>query len=220
MNEGFAIAEAGFTKDGQRPVYRFKDGEKFGSLSIGFIASDYKENVDDNSGNTGNEGTVITGKPVWQQGTDKDLVIIIDVEHTKFKNLYLNNENADEKMYTLVPGSTKITILNSYLKTLPEGEHTVGIEFTDGIVNTTLSIVTDADSDDQKPDPTTPNNDQGNKDDTVNNGSQKVVEKNNTEGNNKLPNTSTPTYNLIVLGLLIMIAGAVLYMLARKKEVL
>ena len=50
-NEGFAIAEASFTKDGQRPVYRFKDGEKLGSLSIGSIASDYKESVDDDSGN-------------------------------------------------------------------------------------------------------------------------------------------------------------------------
>ena len=60
-NEGFAIAEASFTKDGQRPVYRFKDGEKFGYLSIGSIASDYKESVDDDSGNTGNEGTDGTG---------------------------------------------------------------------------------------------------------------------------------------------------------------
>ena len=60
-NEGFAIAEASFTKDGQRPVYRFKDGEKFGSLSIGSITSDYKENVDDDSENTGNEGTDGTG---------------------------------------------------------------------------------------------------------------------------------------------------------------
>jgi len=49
-NEGFAIAEASFTKDGQRPVYRFKDGEKSGSLSIGSIASDYKESVVDNPG--------------------------------------------------------------------------------------------------------------------------------------------------------------------------
>ncbi|GLI06705.1 hypothetical protein YDYSG_27350 [Paenibacillus tyrfis] len=58
-NEGFAIAEASFTKDGQRPVYRFKDGEKSGSLSIGSIASDYKEGVVDNPGNGGsNNGTV------------------------------------------------------------------------------------------------------------------------------------------------------------------
>src|SRR5690606_28017942 len=34
-NEGFAIAEVSYTKDGQRPVYRFKDGDKLGSLSIG-----------------------------------------------------------------------------------------------------------------------------------------------------------------------------------------
>ena len=27
-NEGFAIADASYTVDGQRPVYRFKDGEK------------------------------------------------------------------------------------------------------------------------------------------------------------------------------------------------
>ncbi|MHA6482795.1 lamin tail domain-containing protein [Paenibacillus sp. strain BS8-2] len=58
-NEGFAIAEASFTREGQRPVYRFKDGEQSGSLSIGSIASDYKE--DDDSGNTGNEGTGGTG---------------------------------------------------------------------------------------------------------------------------------------------------------------
>ncbi|TQR18251.1 lamin tail domain-containing protein [Psychrobacillus soli] len=48
-NEGFAIAEAIFTKDSQRPVYRFKDGEKSGSLSIGSITSDYKESVDDDN---------------------------------------------------------------------------------------------------------------------------------------------------------------------------
>lgn len=58
-NEGFAVAEASYTKDGQRPVYRFKDGEQLGSLSIGSIASDYKE--DNGSGNTGNESTGGTG---------------------------------------------------------------------------------------------------------------------------------------------------------------
>lgn len=66
-NEGFAIAEASFTKNGQRPVYRFKDGEKTGSLTIGSIATDYKENVDDDQpGNTGNEGT---GNPGNSGGT-------------------------------------------------------------------------------------------------------------------------------------------------------
>lgn len=40
-HEGFAIAEATYTKDGQRPVYRFLDGVTSGALSIGSLACDY-----------------------------------------------------------------------------------------------------------------------------------------------------------------------------------
>lgn len=40
-NEGFAIAEARFTKDGQRPVYRFGDGFQVGALTIGSINCSY-----------------------------------------------------------------------------------------------------------------------------------------------------------------------------------
>lgn len=40
-NEGFAIASAEYTINGQRPVYRFKDGETSGSLSIGSLSCDY-----------------------------------------------------------------------------------------------------------------------------------------------------------------------------------
>ena len=46
-NEGFAIADASYTKDGQRPVYRFEDGVKSGALKIGSLACDYKENTED-----------------------------------------------------------------------------------------------------------------------------------------------------------------------------
>lgn len=45
-NEGFAIAEARFTKDGQRAVYRFADGFKSGSLTIGSLASDYSDSYE------------------------------------------------------------------------------------------------------------------------------------------------------------------------------
>ena len=56
-------------------------------------------------------------------------------------------------------------------------------------------------------------------DDKVNNVGQKEVEKNNAEGNNKLPNTSTQSFNIIVLGLLLIIVSAVLYFLAKRREV-
>ena len=40
-NEGFAIADASYTVDGLRPVYRFIDGVISGSLTIGYIDRDY-----------------------------------------------------------------------------------------------------------------------------------------------------------------------------------
>ena len=43
-NEGFAIADASCTADGQRPVYRFRDGVTEGALTMGFL------NCDDTSG--------------------------------------------------------------------------------------------------------------------------------------------------------------------------
>ncbi|MEE0967492.1 MAG: lamin tail domain-containing protein [Bacilli bacterium] len=42
-NEGFAIASADYTVDGQRPVYRFCDGVTSGALTIGKLACDYKD---------------------------------------------------------------------------------------------------------------------------------------------------------------------------------
>ena len=41
-NEGFAIAEANYTVNGQRPVYRFQDGVKVGALSIGSLNCSYE----------------------------------------------------------------------------------------------------------------------------------------------------------------------------------
>lgn len=41
-NEGFAIASAEYTVNGQRPVYKFCDGVTIGALTIGSIDCDYK----------------------------------------------------------------------------------------------------------------------------------------------------------------------------------
>ena len=67
-NEGFAIADASYTVDGQRPVYRFKDGEKSGALSIGSITCDYvegtdndnSENINENNSGAANGNTSVT----------------------------------------------------------------------------------------------------------------------------------------------------------------
>lgn len=54
-NEGFAIAEANFTKDGQRAVYRFHDGVKSGTLTIGSVACDYSVGPDDSNGDNSDD---------------------------------------------------------------------------------------------------------------------------------------------------------------------
>lgn len=55
-NEGFAIAEAEYTVNGQRPVYRFQDGVKVGALSIGSLDCTY-ETGNNGSGGSGNGGS-------------------------------------------------------------------------------------------------------------------------------------------------------------------
>lgn len=42
-NEGFAIADVSYTRNGQRPVYHFADGEKSGALTIGSLNCDYAD---------------------------------------------------------------------------------------------------------------------------------------------------------------------------------
>ena len=52
-NEGFAIAEYTYTKEGQRPVYRFLDGVTSGALSVGNLACDYVTGDDTSDDPTG-----------------------------------------------------------------------------------------------------------------------------------------------------------------------
>ena len=234
-NEGFAIAAKEYTKNGQRPVYRFKDGEKTGSLSIGSIATEYNENE------TGNGGTIISGDLVWQHGSKEDVVIVVDVDYTKFKDLYIADKKVDKENYRIEPGSTTITLLNNYLATLAEGEYPLSIEFTDEVVNTQLTILAEADTneenkqnptepaepldpkDPEEAKPVGPNNNEENKtseqakeNHVTNTDTQKEKESNSNE---KLPNTSTTLYNYIVLGFILLVVGVATYLMKRKKAV-
>lgn len=72
-NEGFAIAEAKFTKDGQRPVYRFEDGVTSGALKIGSLACDYQGTSDND--NPGTSNNVNPGTADNNNGTDISTVV-------------------------------------------------------------------------------------------------------------------------------------------------
>lgn len=220
-NEGFAIAAKEYTNDGQRPVYRFKDGDKMGSLSIGSITTEYHEN------NPENGGTINQGNLVWQHGSRDDLVIAVDVDYTKFKDLYIADKKIDNGNYKISRDSTTITLLNTYLVTLAAGEYPLSIEFTDEVVNIQLTILARANTDtdeDNKPNTIKPNeplDTEENKPVGPTNNKENATNKQDTEkesnNNEKLSNTSTTYYNYIALGFILIIIGIAAYLRMRKR---
>ena len=56
------------------------------------------------------------------------------------KDIYMNGEPVDPKNYEKKPGSLILTLKKDYLKTLPEGENELKVEFTDGSVATKIKV--------------------------------------------------------------------------------
>lgn len=83
-NEGFAIAEASFTKDGQRPVYRFHDGVTSGALTIGSLACDYTEMPDAEVPDPSEPGNTEPSEPE-QPDTDEPGTAQPDIEQPEDK---------------------------------------------------------------------------------------------------------------------------------------
>ena len=144
-NEGFAIAEARFTRDGQRPVYRFHDGVKSGALTIGSIACDYKDTE------------VPVAYPILE-GADQTIVqnaggavsIRVNADIHKFVSVAVDGNTVDGTNYKVTEGSTIVTFTSGYLSALSVGTHTVVINFIDGAAATSLTL--SKASDGSKPD--------------------------------------------------------------------
>lgn len=101
--EGFAIAEYTYTKDGQRPVYRFLDGVTLGSLSIGNLACDYVS--DDTSDDTTENEDDDTTNDVPQNGKDDVL------EDNKDNESNNTTENENDGTTNDVPQNDKDDIV-------------------------------------------------------------------------------------------------------------
>ena len=66
-NEGFAVADADYTVDGARPVFRFNDGVESGALTEGYLYCDYtadsvSNSEDTDKNNNGNEDNTYVDK--------------------------------------------------------------------------------------------------------------------------------------------------------------
>ena len=90
------------------------------------------------SGNTyqiieGADQTVVLGE-------DKSITIRVNGDFEKFVSVSMDGNEIAKEFYTAVSGSTVITFKPEYVKTLTAGTHTVAIQFTDGLAQTTLTI--------------------------------------------------------------------------------
>ncbi len=80
-------------------------------------------------------------KPVYDK-KGKKIVIRSEGSLDKFKSVTVNGtELVKDKDYTLKEGSTIVTLADSYLRTLKNGEYELSINFTDGRSSTTTLLV-------------------------------------------------------------------------------
>lgn len=138
---GFAIADADYTVNGKRPVYRFCDGVKSGALTIGYINCNVKEQKPEEpeikpveySVTDGADSEITTGK-------DEEITIIINGELSMFVSVEVDGNLVDSKYYKVKSGSTIITFTTEYLNTLSVGKHTIKVSYTDGEATTSFTI--------------------------------------------------------------------------------
>ena len=67
----------------------------------------------------------------WTEN-DNDLCFIVNGYHQKLTDVVINGVAVDKKYYEIGAGSTVITLKGAYLQTLPAGEYTLLVRYTDG----------------------------------------------------------------------------------------
>lgn len=82
---------------------------------------------------------------VTEEGT---LTIRIDCPVEKFVGVDMDGVTVDSKYYTVESGSTIVTFTADYVKTLSEGDHTVTVNFTDGVATVAVMAEKSKDSED------------------------------------------------------------------------
>ena len=76
-----------------------------------------------------------------QTYNDKDLVIKTNGELNKLEKITVNGKELDSKYYTLISGSTILTLKKEYLSTLSNNTYNIKFIYNDGSVETTFKIV-------------------------------------------------------------------------------
>ena len=85
---------------------------------------------------------ILEGTEFKRMGVTQDLTLTSNADASSFVEVRVNGEAIDKSNYTVKAGSTKITLKESYLRTLPSELHTIEIVSTDGLASCTLDLFT------------------------------------------------------------------------------
>jgi hypothetical protein len=143
------------------------------------------------------ERTITSGaNQSWDQDPTKEATITCDGAIEDFVGLKVDGVLVGREHYTVISGSTIIKIKHSYLQTLGPGDHTIELLYTDGNVQTNLTIRTaenNTETENQQ-DNTQTDSDQTNSNQT------NINQTNNNQTNNNnptvSPHTDDTTYDL------------------------
>ena len=76
----------------------------------------------------------------WAKGTSSGIPFVANGSFGKFVNIKIDGKDVAKNHYDAKSGSTIITLKASYLETLPVGEHTITVVYTDGETDGTFTV--------------------------------------------------------------------------------
>ena len=76
----------------------------------------------------------------WKFGDQNGLTVKSDYDFDKFTGITVDGRSVAPANYTAKAGSTIVTLNPEYLGTLTVGEHTLGFEYTDAVIETSFNV--------------------------------------------------------------------------------
>jgi hypothetical protein len=125
---GWAVSEIWGEMGSQAYVYAMGNDIEFRDLSGG-------------GGGSSTVYDIIQGADqTYTKGSGATLTITGDGDYADFSAVQVDGTNIDAANYSVVEGSTVVTLSNAYLESLGNGSHTFTIVWVDGTASTTLTV--------------------------------------------------------------------------------
>ncbi len=89
----------------------------------------------------------------FDQSKDKQLVFRFSIDYDKFLSegkVFIDNKEVPKDKYSVLKGSTIITLSNEYANTLSEGSHTIQASVSDGAASTQFTVTKNSSSNNPK----------------------------------------------------------------------